>query len=135
LLEGEFTSVYNNRILPFKLDNYSEKSIPTQMIVISDGDVIKNEVANAKRLQLGFERITGRTYANKEFLLNAANYLLDDSGLINIRAKSLDVAFLDSEKIEAEKQKWQWLNLVLPLLLLGVFGVVFNYFRKRKYNR
>ncbi|WP_132704034.1 gliding motility-associated ABC transporter substrate-binding protein GldG [Winogradskyella wandonensis] len=135
LLEGEFNSVYKNRVLPFDIDNYIEKSVPTKMVVISDGDVIKNEVSRNRPLQLGFERITGRTYGNKEFLLNTVNYLLDDSGLINIRAKSVEVAFLDSEKIEASKGTWQLVNIALPLLLLGLFGLLFNFLRKRKYAR
>lgn len=135
LLEGEFTSVYKNRVLPFELSNFKTESPNTKMIVISDGDIIKNEVSKNRPLQLGFERITGRTFGNKEFLLNAVNYLLDDSGLINIRAKSVEIAFLNSEKIEDEKSKWQLVNTVLPLLFLGVFGVIFNYFRKRKYSK
>ena len=134
LLEGEFNSVYKNRVLPFQFKDYSEKSVPTQMVIIGDGDVIKNDVSRNRPLQLGFERITGRTYGNKEFLLNTVNYLLDDSGLINIRAKSLDVSFLDTDTVEDEKGIWQFINIVLPLTLLGVFGFVFNYFRKRKYT-
>ena len=135
LLQGEFTSVYKNRILPIDIKNFKDKSQKTKMIVISDGDLIKNELSRSGPLQLGFERITGRTYANKEFLLNAVNYLLDDTGLIDIRAKSVEIAFLDLEKIDDQKEKWQFINLVLPLLFLGIFGVLFNYFRKRKYAR
>lgn len=135
LLEGHFNSVYKNRILPFELSNFLSESKATKMIVISDGDVIKNEISRNRPLQLGFERITGRTYGNKEFLLNAVNYLLDDTGLINIRAKSVEIAFLDSNKIEEQKGKWQLFNIALPLLLLGVFGVLFNYFRKKKYTK
>jgi ABC-2 type transport system permease protein len=61
------------------------------------------------------------------------NYLLDDDGLINIRSKEIAVAFLDQEKIVAQKTKWQLINILLPLLLLAVFGFVFNYLRKKKY--
>ncbi len=103
------------------------------MIIISDGDVIKNEVSRGRPLQLGFERMSGRTFGNKEFLLNAVNYLLDDTGLINIRTKSIEVAFLDSEKVEEQKTTWQLINIALPLFLLGIFGLIFNYIRKRKY--
>mgnify|MGYP001145291727 FL=1 len=134
LLEGEFSSVYKNRILPFELQNFKDKSTNTKMIIVSDGDVIKNETSRGRPLQLGFERITGRTFGNKDFLLNAVNYLLDDSGLINIRAKSLEIAFLDSEKIEDHKSTWQFINIVLPLLLLGVFGMIFHFLRMRKYT-
>lgn len=135
LLEGEFNSVYKNRILPFEIDDFQEKGQETKIIVIADGDIIKNDVSRNRPLQLGFERITGRTYGNKEFLLNAVNYLLDDTGLINIRAKSIELAFLNSEKIEKEKGTWQLINIALPLLLLGVFGMFFNYIRKRKYAK
>ena len=133
LLEGEFKSVYKNRILPFEIENFIDNGQQSKMIIISDGDVIKNEVSRGRPLQLGFERMSGRTFGNKEFLLNAVNYLLDDTGLINIRTKSIEVAFLDSEKVEEQKTIWQLINIALPLFLLGIFGLIFNYIRKRKY--
>ncbi len=133
LLEGEFTSVYNNRVKPFDLKDDISTSKSTKMIVIADGDVIKNEVRRSGPLELGFDAWTGRMYGNKEFLLNAINYLLDDNGLINIRSKEIAVAFMDSEKISAEKSKWQIVNIALPLVLLGVFGIAFNFIRKKKY--
>ena len=134
LLEGEFTSVYNNRIKPFNQSDIKEKSTPTKMIIIADGDVIKNDVVKSKPQELGFDRWTGRSFGNKEFLLNAVNYLLNDDGLINIRSKEIQIAFLDTQKVEDEKSKWQFINIALPLLLLGVFGFAFNYFRKKKYT-
>ncbi|XMO85698.1 gliding motility-associated ABC transporter substrate-binding protein GldG [Algibacter sp. AS12] len=133
LLEGEFNSVYSNRVKPFKLTQDKTISQPTKMIVIADGDVIKNEMAQNKPLELGFDRWTGQTYGNKEFLLNAVNYLLDDNGLINIRTKEIAIAFLNQQKIAAQKTKWQLINILLPLLLLAVFGFVFNYLRKKRY--
>ena len=134
LLEGVFTSVYKNRIKPFKLLNSKDESIDTKMIVISDGDVIKNDVVRNTPQELGFDRWTGKTYGNKEFLLNAVNYLLDDNGLINIRSKEIAIAFLDQEKITEEKTKWQLLNILLPLALLLVFGFIFNYIRKQNFT-
>lgn len=133
LLEGEFTSVYNNRILPFELENYENSSPSTKMIVVADGDLIKNEMGRNGPLELGFDRWTGQTYGNKEFLLNAVNYLLDDTGLINIRSKELDIAFLDRAKVAEEKTKWQLINIALPLILFGIFGLGFNYLRRKKY--
>lgn len=133
LLEGEFTSVFANRVKPFELQKEINKSVPTKMIVIADGDVIKNDVFKNVPQELGFDRWTGQTYGNKEFLLNAVNYLLDDNGLINIRSKEITVEFLNREKIADEKTKWQVINILLPLLLLGAFGVLFNYFRRKKY--
>ncbi|TGV01652.1 gliding motility-associated ABC transporter substrate-binding protein GldG [Flavivirga rizhaonensis] len=133
LLEGEFTSVYNNRIKAFKLLEEKNKSIPTKMIVIADGDIIKNNVIKNRPQELGFDRWTGKTYGNKEFLLNAVNYLLDDNGLINIRSKEIAIAFLNHQKIAAQKSKWQLINIALPLVLLAFFGLGFNYFRKKRH--
>ncbi len=135
LLEGEFTSVYNNRIKPFNLLEEKNKSAPTKMILIADGDVIKNEMGRKGPEELGFDRWTGKTYGNKEFLLNAVNYLLDDDGLINIRSKEINIAFLDPEKIAKTKTKWQFINIALPLLFLGVFGFIFNLLRRKKYKK
>ena len=104
------------------------------MVIISDGDVIKNEVIRNRPQELGFDQLTGKAFGNKEFLLNTVNYLLDDTGLINIRAKEINIAFLDSEKIKESKGTWQLVNIALPLALLAVFGFAFNYFRKRKYT-
>nr|WP_290854699.1 gliding motility-associated ABC transporter substrate-binding protein GldG [Flaviramulus sp.] len=133
LLEGSFNSVYDNRVKPFNLSDEKNKSTPTKMVIIADGDIIKNDVIRNVPQQLGFDRWTGQTYGNKEFLLNTVNYLLDDDGLINIRSKEVAVAFLNQQKITAQKTKWQLLNIVLPLILLSIFGFLFNYFRKKKY--
>ena len=135
LLEGPFTSVYNNRVKPFDIPNNKSTSPFTKMLIIADGDVVKNDVGRNGPQELGFDRWTGQTYGNKEFLLNAVNYLLDDDGLINIRSKEVAIAFLDTKKITTEKTKWQTLNMLLPLMLLGVFGLAFNYLRKKKYAR
>ena len=134
LLEGEFTSVYDKRVLPFKVNNFQSKSISTKMVIISDGDLIKNEVIRNRPQELGFDQLTGKSFGNKEFLLNTINYLLDDTGLINIRAKEISIAFLDSGKIKENKGKWQLINIALPLAILALFGFVFNYLRKKKYT-
>ena len=134
LLEGEFTSVYENRVKPFQLTDDKTKSVSTQMIVIADGDVIKNDVIKNKPQELGFDRMTGRRFGNSEFLENAVNYLLNDDGLINIRTKEVALQFLDPQKIENEKTQWQAINILLPLVFLALFGFVFNYLRKRKYS-
>ncbi|WP_299336262.1 gliding motility-associated ABC transporter substrate-binding protein GldG [uncultured Psychroserpens sp.] len=135
LLEGEFTSVYDKRIKPFKISEDKTTSKTTKMIVIADGDVIKNEVIRNKPQELGFEFLTKRKFGNKEFLENAVNYLLNDDGLINIRTKEVKLAFLDSEKIEAQKSKWQIINIALPLVILGIFGFAFGFFRKKRYSK
>ena len=138
LLEGSFSSVFKNRIKPIKL-NGELKNIDdgktSKMVVISDGDVIKNQMQGNRPLELGFDKMTNSFYGNKEFLLNTVNYLLDDSGLINIRTRQIAVPFLDPQKTAVERSKWQTLNLLLPLGLLSIFGLFFNYYRRRKYTR
>lgn len=135
LLEGEFKSVYKNRVKPFDLKNGLDKSVNTSMIVISDGDVIKNQLQKGQPLELGFDRYTGNSYGNKEFLLNAVNYLLDDSGLIDIRSKEVSIAFLNVERIAEERSLWQLLNVVLPILLLSIVAFLFGFYRKKKYKK
>ncbi len=135
LLEGEFTSVYANRIKPFNLRDNKDKSIPTKMVVISDGDVIKNQLDRGRPLELGFDKWTNSFYGNKEFLLNTVNYLLDDSGLINIRTKQIAIPFLDPQKTAQKRTQWQVVNLLLPLGLLAVFGIFFQWYRRKKYSR
>jgi ABC-2 type transport system permease protein len=134
LLEGRFTSVYKNRVKPFEISEDKTESEPTKMIVIADGDVIKNDVVRNKPQELGFDFLTKRKFGNKEFLMNAVNYLLNDDGLINIRTKEVKLAFLDANKVAAEKTKWQLINIVLPLVILAAFGLIFNFLRKRRYS-
>ena len=134
LLEGSFNSVYSNRIKPFKIVNNLERSKETKMVVISDGSIIKNQFQGNRPLELGFDKWTNTFYGNKEFLLNTVNYLLDDTGLINIRSKEISVAFLDPVKVAKNRFFWQWVNLLLPLSLISLFGLIFNYLRKKKYT-
>ncbi|WP_435413637.1 gliding motility-associated ABC transporter substrate-binding protein GldG [Psychroserpens mesophilus] len=134
LLEGEFTSVYENRVKPFQLTDDKTKSTSTKMIVIADGDVIKNDVIKNKPQELGFDRMTGRRFGNSEFLENAVNYLLNDDGLMDIRTKDIALQFLDPQKIEKEKTQWQIINIALPLVILAIFGFSFNYLRRKKYQ-
>ncbi|MGK0296146.1 MAG: ABC-2 type transport system permease protein, partial [Ulvibacter sp.] len=94
----------------------------------------KNQFQGNRPLEVGFDKMTQTMYGNKDFLLNTVNYLLDDSGLINIRTKEIAVPFLDPQKTAAERIKWQLINLLLPLGLLALFGIGFNYYRKRKYT-
>jgi len=133
LLEGKFKSVYKNRVKPFEIPDHKDQGKESKMLVVSDGDVIKNDIQQGKAMELGFERYTGNTYGNKEFLLNAVNYLMDDTGLINIRSKEINLAFLDKEKTASQREQWQLVNLAGPLLLLLIFGVAFKFYRKQKY--
>lgn len=134
LIEGEFTSVYNNRVLPFELSNFKNNSINTKMLVISDGDVIKNDVIGNQPQDLGFDRSSNQPIGNKEFLLNAVNYMLQDNALLQLRSKEIAIAFLDVEKIAPQKTKWQMITVVLPLIILALFAVAIGYFRKQQYT-
>ena len=134
LLEGEFHSVYENRVLPFKDTSFKNIGIENKMIVISDGDVIRNQLdKDGREVELGLEQRTGILYANKDFMMNCVNYLLDDTGLINIRNKTVKLPLLDQEKVYANYTASQVLTIGLPLLLLVAFGLVFTVLRKRKY--
>ncbi len=135
LLEGSFKSAFANRVLPFDLNNPIKESPNNKMVVISDGSMIQNKVQRGEPLPLGYDSWTKAQFGNKEFLLNSVNYLLGDSGLINIRNKQINVPFLDPEHTLQWRSGFLALNLVLPLLLVGVFGGVLQWLRYRKYAR
>ena len=135
LLEGSFTSMYNNRVLPFKDAKFLNKSVPTKMIVISDGDVIKNQLDKGEPIELGYDKYTATYFGNKEFILNCVNYLLDDTGLINIRSKDVTLPLLDKQRVHDSYSQTQMLTVALPIVLLAIFGFLFTYLRKKKYNR
>jgi gliding-associated putative ABC transporter substrate-binding component GldG len=106
------------------------------MIVISDGDIIKNQLdKNGMPVELGYDQRSGNLYDNKDFLMNCVNYLLDDTGLINIRSKDLDLPLLDKEKVYENYTNIQLLTIGLPIVILAVFGLLFTFLRKRKYSR
>lgn len=138
LLEGKFKSDFKNRPIP---PGFTEKisvlpqSKPTKMIVISDGDIFKNQIneADGSPFPLGFDRYTQQTYGNKNFLLNIADYMTDDSGLINLRNKEIKIRLLDRAQIKSAKLFWQILNMILPLAILLLSGIFQQYFRRRKY--
>ncbi len=136
LLEGSFHSVYENRVLPFEEKSFTSKGKNNKMIVISDGDVIRNQLdKNYQPLELGYDKWTNKLYANKEFMLNCVNYLLDENGLINIRTKVVNLPLLDKQKVYDNYSTAQMLTIGLPLLLLSVFGIVFTFLRRRKYGK
>jgi gliding-associated putative ABC transporter substrate-binding component GldG len=134
LLEGEFNSMYANRIKPADTQNFKDKSAANKMIVISDGDLIKNQIAKNQPYDLAVDKWTGERFGNKEFLLNSIDYLLDDTGLIDLRNKTLQINLLDKQRAYEDRGYWQFLNVALPLILLAVFGVGFSYLRRRKYS-
>lgn len=133
LLEGSFTSGFKNRVKPMKLQNPIEDGKPNKMIVVADGDIVNYNTSNQKPLINGIDPWTNQIYGNEEFLMNGLNYLLDDDGLIAIRSKEVKIALLDKEKAAEERSKWQLINILLPLIILGIFGFLNYYIRKRKY--
>ena len=134
LLEGSFNSAYNNRVKPYETPIYKEKSNDNKMIVIADGDIIANEIYQGQPLQLGVDKWTNIRYGNADFLMNAINYMLDDTGLLKLRSKTIQLQFLDKQKAYNERTLWQTLNVVIPLALLAIFGIIYTFIRKRKYS-
>lgn len=146
LLEGKFDSYFKNRIAPTsQLDaNYKfvEKGVETQMIVVADGDAVKNQVnivnpniPKGTPLPLGYDQFTGVEYGNKDFVLNAMDYLLDDSGLINVRSRELQIRLLDKNKIQKEKLYWQILTTLAPVLLVLLSGGVYVLVRRKRFTK
>jgi gliding-associated putative ABC transporter substrate-binding component GldG len=135
LLEGNFNSVYKNRVLPFAEKNFRSEGKNNKMIVIADGDMIRNQLdKNYQPLELGYDKWTNKLYGNKEFMMNCVNYLLDDNGLINIRSKEVNLPLLDKEKVYQDYSVIQWITVGLPIAILAIFGFLFTYLRKRKYG-
>jgi gliding-associated putative ABC transporter substrate-binding component GldG len=136
LLEGKFHSMYENRVLPFKDAAFKKEGKAGKMIVVSDGDIIKNQLdKNYQPLELGYDKWTNNLYDNKEFLMNCVNYLLDDNGLINIRGKEVDLPMLDKEKVYEQYTQSQFITVGLPIIILALFGFAFTFLRKRKYGK
>ncbi len=139
LLEGTFTSLFKNRFLPDGSDkgSFRQNSLPTKLIVVSDGDLGRNEV-NSRSGQpqpLGFDPFTNYTFANQDLLLNMIAFLVDENGLIRARNKEIKIRPLDREQASSEKLFWQVVNLVLPLLLLMTYGFFRSYLRNRRFAR
>jgi ABC-2 type transport system permease protein len=137
LLEGKFVSDFLNRPIPDGMTEQIKQlpeSVPAKMIVMSDGDIFKNQIAaDGSPFPLGYDQYTHQTYGNKNLLLNIADYMTDDSGLIALRTKEIQIRLLDRARIRSEKLKWQLINTILPLCLVLIFAIFQHYIRKRKY--
>ena len=134
LLEGEFNSVYKDRIRPINLKEKSDRSKPTKMLVVADGDIIKNDIDSKNNipLELGFDKWTSKYYDNKSFLQNALNYLLDDTEFLSLRNKKVQLAFLDKQKVAESVNSWQIKVFVYPLLPLILVMLSVLYFYRKK---
>ncbi|MBW6461240.1 MAG: gliding motility-associated ABC transporter substrate-binding protein GldG, partial [Bacteroidales bacterium] len=141
LLEGEFRSVFENRITPeLEADReigFLKSGRPTRMIVVSDGDIIRNQLhySQGHALPLGFDQFTRETFGNKDFILNAMDYLIDESGLVTIRSRELSLRMLDMTRVNNQKLFWQVGNVILPVLIIILFGLFRHLMRRRKYSR
>ena len=139
LLEGKFSSLFRNRRAPEGATETTvkEDGLETKIAVFSDGDLVRNEInpRTGQAYELGFDRYNNIKFANKELAMNTIHYLLDSEGLINVRSKEIQLRPLDRVRVREEKSYWQLLNLVVPIVLLVVFGTGRYYLRKRKYER
>lgn len=144
LSEGEFESFYANYGVPEGVTPANveivKKSKPAMIFVAGDGDMIRNDVEVTAQgnipMILGYDKDTRQTFGNKEFILNVINYMTDDQGLISLRSREFKLRLLDKTKIRTPQMqvKWKMLNTVLPVVIIVIAGLLFSYFRKRKYS-
>lgn len=148
LLEGKFKSFFANRLSSEMQDTLSEygmtfmpyASTGGKLIVAGDGDLVLNQVVKGNQpLPMGMNAFTYGTqrqfpFANKEFLLNSLDYLIDENGLSEAKGKEYIVRLLDTKKVNDEKMYWQMLNILSPILLMGLFTFIINWIKKRKYK-
>ncbi|MBN1117361.1 MAG: gliding motility-associated ABC transporter substrate-binding protein GldG [Bacteroidales bacterium] len=143
LLEGIFESVFKSRSLEDYFDEEPDErldlSSPTRMIIVSDADIIRNDVKQTAQGQnispLGFDKYTNQTYGNKDFLVNAINFLTDKNNLLGLRGREFKIRLLNRVKTENERLKWQLINILAAPLFLILFGILFSFYRTRKYTR
>ncbi|MDH5415143.1 MAG: gliding motility-associated ABC transporter substrate-binding protein GldG, partial [Flavobacteriaceae bacterium] len=134
LLEGTFTSAYVNRVKPFETNIFRNKSDSNKMVIVADGDIIANQVHKGQPLELGLDKWTNIRYGNAPFLMNTVNYMLDETGLLQLRSKSIQLQFLDKQKAFEERNFWQFINILLPLIILAIVSFTYQFLRKRKYS-
>jgi ABC-2 type transport system permease protein len=142
-LEGQFESFFKNRVteemesgLKQLGTEFIDRSVPTSQVVISDSDIIKNlyDSSNNRISPIGYNKWTNVDYkGNKEFIVNTIEYLLDDYGLTDARTKSYKLRLLDQVEITEHKLKWQIINVVLPVVVVILFGMFYAFWRRRKY--
>ncbi len=145
LLEGQFVSAYKNRLTSdfqsvlsdMKL-TFRDKSNPTKQLVISDVNFALNLINNRTEQaeEVGFNKWEVAQYkGNKDFILNAIEYMMDESNILESRSKEIKMRPLDMIKVENEKVKWQLINLLAPIvfLIFAYFGI--SYYRTNKYGK
>ena len=143
LLEGIFPSAFKNRLTANLVsgNNFTLKteSTRTKMIVIADGDIIRNDVQRSGTssgfFPLNKDRYTGELLGNRDFLVNCINYLVDDNGLMELRSREVKMRLLDKSRVKTGKVMWQIVNVAGPVLIVILAGVAYSFFRRRKYTR
>jgi len=146
LLEGKFSSLYKNRVSRATIDSLAENGFPflsenineNKMIIVSDGDIVLNGVFKDQPLPMGVNSYTVGTqyeyqFANKQFVENCIEYLINNAGLSEAKSKDYQLSLLDPKKTDSEKTFWQIINIAIPVLLMVIFGVIYQWWRKRKY--
>ncbi|WP_372775165.1 gliding motility-associated ABC transporter substrate-binding protein GldG [Mangrovibacterium sp.] len=141
MLEGTFPSVFANRMTgEFNSLGISvrQESKPAKMIVLADGSLIANKVSRrnseVRTQPLGYDEYSKQTFGNKAFLVNALNYLCDNSGIMELRSRVFKIRLLDKVRLREEKTYWQIINVAGPLVFIVVFGLAFHFIRRRKYR-
>ncbi|MBP7172875.1 MAG: gliding motility-associated ABC transporter substrate-binding protein GldG [Cloacibacterium sp.] len=134
-LEGKFTSAYANRSERNEFPGFkTQNTSVNKMIVVADGDIARNQILKGQPLPLGEDLLTNQRYGNEQFLRNALDYLLDDSNLMALRNRNIEARLLDRHRIQEQKTNWQWFNLLLPIVVLGILGFGFFRWRKKKFG-
>jgi ABC-2 type transport system permease protein len=138
LLEGKFSSLYKNRFIPDGEDvsYFVADGVEAKIVVIADGDLALNVVnpRTNEPQRMGFDPFSNYTFANQDLLMNTLAYLTDAGGLIRARNKEVKIRPLNKEKVNSEKTKWQVINIVVPLLLVIVYGLIRSYIRKKRFS-
>jgi ABC-2 type transport system permease protein len=141
LLEGKFESAFKDRINmgadTLKMLGYKAEGEKTSMIVVSDGDIAINDVKRSENYAypLGYDKYTQQQYGNKDFIVNCMNYLCGDSALLTVRTKQLQLRLLDTTKAQTYRTQWQLINMLVPIGLIILLGIVLAYVRKQKYAK
>ena len=137
-LEGNFESIYKHRMAPagVKAGKIVDRSETTRMVVVADGDIIRNDLEQHKEglmlVPLGYDRVTRQTHGNKDFIVNAMLYLTDDEDLMQLRNRRVDLRLLNRAVVESQRNMWMWVNTLLPIVILAVFWGLFLWNRKKK---
>ena len=140
-LEGNFTSVFLHRLVPDSINTNRiiEKSARTRMVVVADGDIIRNDIekynSELMLVPLGYDRVTKQTHGNKNFIINALLYLTDDEGVMNLRNRKVELRLLNRSVVDANRNVIILFNTVLPLVIVALFATLFFIIRKRKFSK